>query len=283
MVPYSAKIISHLGTVAMTIPQVAHHLPDLLPFIHELARDYTQGALGNEQQIAAHVHAFFTPAMLDNTDAVIPGWRTMAEQRNGVTLVHVMCVLTALLLCPEYQQATPEQQTLAQWIVLFHDVAKDVRSGKRDHTHGFRSTAIAGRALLQLGFGRTGNQNDIEKWATLTENAIIQHPDSGEMIQDNRRLPEIIAGIRQLFGRETPAALVVKAVLLHMSLDVVQDWPQTAPLTDDAIRQYLDVTLLPLLKIMILADNDAWALFDKATKQRYRTEVLDVFDRIQAL
>jgi hypothetical protein len=265
----------------MSIPHVAHHLPDLLPFVQQLAHDYDRGTLLDWPTMKTRVHEFFTPAMMDKTDAVIPGWRTMAEQRDGVTLIHVTSVLTALLVCPEYLAATSEQQALAQWIVLFHDVAKDIRVVERDFTHGFRSAALTGRALPQLGFDSNGD--DIEPWATLTHHAVVAHPESGEMIQDNRQLPEIMAGIHQHFGRETPAAMVIKAVLLHMSLDVVQDWPQTAPLTDNEIRQYLDAKLLPLLKIMILVDNDAWALFDTVTKQGYRAETLDVFRRIQTL
>ena len=232
----------------------------------------------------ARVHDFFTPAMLEKTDTVIPGWRTMADQRDGETLVHVVSVLTALLCCPEYLQATPDQQALAQWTVLFHDVAKDIRTVRRDPTHGFRSAAITGRALPVLGFATNGHDaTQIAQWAARTHDAVTPHPETGELIQDNRQLPGIMTGIHRLFGRQTPAAWIIKAVLLHMSFDVVEDWPQTAPLADHEIQQHLDATLLPLLKIMILVDNDAWTLFDPATKQRYRAEVLGTFEHIEAL
>jgi hypothetical protein len=37
-------------------------------------------------------------------------------------------------------------------------------------------------------------------------------------IEDNRALPEILQGIDRLFGRDSAAALLVQAVLLHQSL-----------------------------------------------------------------
>jgi hypothetical protein len=86
-----------------------------------------------------------------------------------------------------------------------------------------------------------------------------------------------------LFGRNTPAALIVKTVLLHMSIDVVEDWPQAAPLGEGEIREYLDFALLPLLKVMMLVDNDGWALFDRSNKERYRQATLAVFGRVESL
>jgi len=67
---------------------------------------------------------------------------------------------------------------------------------------------------------------------------------------------------------------------LHLSIDVVKDWPQAAPLTEAEIRQYVDEELLPLLKMMMLVDNDAWAFFDPSTKKQYRLETLAVFEDV---
>ena len=40
----------------------------------------------------------------------MPGWGKMASFGEGQTLIHVTAVVTALLLLPEYQNATPEQR-----------------------------------------------------------------------------------------------------------------------------------------------------------------------------
>ena len=140
---------------------------------------------------------------------------------------------------------------------------------------------MAGEILPRLGFGVTDDyQSLIREWICVTENAVTREAKSEDYIQDNSKLPEIVDGIERMFGRNTPAALVVRAVLLHMSINVVKDWPQTAPLFEAEIRKHIDTELLPLLKIMMLVDNDAWSLFDQPTKERYRQETLAVFEEV---
>ena len=121
----------------------------------------------------------------------------------------------------------------------------------------------------------------MEDWIAFTNEAIAWTDETKTYIQDNRKLPKILNGIDRIFGHNTAAALVVKTVLLHISVNVVNDWPQAAPLTEAEIIQFIDLTLLPLLKIMMLVDNDAWSLFDRSTKEKYRNETLSVFREIE--
>lgn len=264
----------------MEIPQVETYLPELMPFMSSLADSFKQGELASWPAMAERVNGFFTPATMQKVNNAVPGWIEMASYNQGVTLVHVTAVLTSLLLCPEFHIALPEQQALMKWVVLFHDVAKKPQAGKRDFIHGFRSAAVAGRALPKLGFA-VQDSTELEAWALLTDNAITQ--GDGEDIQDNRQLPKIISGIGRIFGHESPAALVIKTVLFHMSINVLAQWPQTAPLSDVEIQQYIDEPLLPLLKIMNMVDNDAWGFFEAERKQREREETLAVFQRIEQL
>jgi hypothetical protein len=262
-------------------PQVETCLPELMPFIATLAEDYDKGRLNSWSEMAERVRYFFSPEMVSRVDAVITGWRDMAADGNGTTLIHVTAVLTALVCYHDFQVATPEQQAMLKWAVLFHDLAKRIESGKRDHIHGFRSAALAGKALPKLGFAVSSNESDLEDWVSRTMAAIT--PYQGTDIQDNRQLPEIVDGIERVFGRNTPAGLIVKTVLFHMSVDVLHEWPQIAPLTDGEIRQYIDASLLPLLEIMMVVDNDAWAFFDAAIRQRHQEETLAAFARIRQM
>ena len=265
-------------------PLVESHLPELMDLVTILAQDFEAGKIDSRQAMTDRVQAFFNSDMIDKVDAVVPGWRKMSSYSDGVTLVHVICAFTGVLLCPEYCDATLARRTLMKWIVLFHDIAKEAQKGRRDYVHGFRSAAMAGEILPRLGFGVTDDyQSLIGEWICVTENAITREAKSEDYIQDNSKLPEIVDGIERMFGRNTPAALVVRAVLLHMSINVVKDWPQTAPLFEAEIRQYIDTELLPLLKVMMLADNDAWALFDEHTKERYRQETLAVFEEVRSI
>lgn len=268
----------------MSTPRVETHLPELMTFVESLTQDFESGVLTGWPMMKQRVEAFFDNGMMEKVNTAIPGWQEMAAYADKQTLIHVTSVLTALLLCPEYRSATPEQQAMMVWIVVFHDLAKQAQADQRDCTHGFRSAAMTGKTLHSLGFAVTDAYDaHIEPWAGVTMTALTQHGETAEAIQDNRKLPEIVAGIDRLFGAQSAAALVVKGVLLHMSLDVVADWPQTASLTQHETRQYIDGRLLPLLKVMMLVDNDAWSLFDPATKARYRDETLAVFERIQQM
>jgi hypothetical protein len=263
-------------------PQIEAQLPELIDFVMRTAQAWEAGTLHSWQDMTNRVQTFFTPAMLEKVERVAPGWREMSSYANGVTLVHTMCVLTALLVCPEYQRATAPQQALLKWIVLFHDLAKQVQHGYRDHTHGFRSAAMAGEILPRLGFATTQDyRSQIKDWVALTNAAMTKRDEPGDYVQDNRQLPAIIAGIEKLFGRNTPAALVVKTVLLHISITVVTDWPQAAALTAAQVRHCVDGEVLPLLQIMMLVDSDGWALFDQATRERYRQETLRVFEELK--
>jgi hypothetical protein len=263
-------------------PPIESHLPALMRLVSQLARAVEHGEIDSWQGMTQRVEAFFRPDIMEQVDAVAPGWREMSSYANGVTLVHVMCVFTSLLLCPEYQQATAEQQALLKWIVLFHDIAKKVQEGRRDYIHGFRSAAIAGEMLPKFGFVVTNEYAAlISAWAALTNGAVTKGDTIADYIQDNHKVPEIFAGIEKLLGRNTPAALIVKTVLLHMSITVIHEWPQAAPLTAAEVKQCIDAELFPLLKIMMLVDNDGWSRFDPPTKERYRLETLVVFDEIK--
>lgn len=266
----------------MNIPQIDAYLPELIAFAHNLVAVFESGDLNSWPMMTEKVQTFFKPEVAEKVERVIPGWRAMCGYLDGATLVHVMSVLTALLMCPEFKSATPDQQMLMKWIVLFHDVAKQPQAEKRDHPHAFRSAARTGVALPELGFTVQDDKLPLPDLALMTEEAVTTHPATQETIQDNRKLPDIIGGIENIFGAQTPAALIMKTVLLHMSIDVVSDWPQAAPLMDREIQQYVDSSLLPLLRIMMLVDNDAWSLFDPETRQRHREETLAVFRRMAA-
>lgn len=263
-------------------PYLESYLPDVNNFVYALAQGYQSGDINCSQIMKEKVHTFFSFDKLDEVNAVAPHWRDMASYADGTTLVHVMSVFTALILCPEFQPASKTQQELLKWIVFFHDIAKTLQHGQRDFTHGFRSAAMAGETLHKVGFAVTSKyDNLIGDWVALVNAAMTKRDNTSVNIQDNQRLPEIINGIERIFGHNTPAALIVKTVLLHMSIDVVEDWPQAAPLNETELREYLDFELISPLKVMMLVDNDGWALFDQPTKERYRQETLTVFRKFE--
>ncbi len=265
----------------MTAPHLETYLPELVRFAKQLANDHQNATLTDWDTFKQKVHAFYTSGMMDKIDAVVPGWIHMSSYLDQQTLIHVSSVLVALYLLPEYQTASRDQQRLMEWTVIFHDIAKKARKGEHDYTHGFRSAAVTGAALALIGFPtRPDFAVHISTWKTLTENASIFDVLHNESIQDNTKLPAIISGIDNLYSQHSDAALIIKAVLFHMSIDNDPGYPTLAPLTQLEIKTYISRELHPILKAMMLVDSDGWNLFDNTERQRLHQQTLDVFNDI---
>ncbi len=277
----------------LSFPCIESYLPDIMKFVSDLTQGYQSGGIDSQRVFEEKVRLFFTPDRLAEAEAIAPGWADMAKDIGGLTLCHVTAALMCLSLCPEYKGLTKPQQELMQWVVFFHDSGKRIVNNRRDAAHGFSSAALTAPSLPGIGFAVTPAYGKlIGNWVKLVESAVTEDKTSklattkrktNGFIQDNRKLPEIISGIEAMFGHNSPAALIVKTVLLHMSITVVQDWPSAAPLTQEEINKYVDIDLLPLLKVMMLVDSDAWAIYDKPTKERYRRETLEVFKKIESM
>lgn len=246
-------------------------------FILELVDTYNAGKINSWGDLDQRVKAFFTPEKLEQTESILPGWRKMASFFEGLTLTHVMCVFLGLYMMPEYLSMPPHRQGLMQWTILLHDLEKEVQEKKRDHLHAFRSAVTAARLLPDLGFDRTHEFPVlIAEWSELTLSArtdLGEHAD----VQDNSKIPQILAGVERMFGHNTPAALVIKTILFHLSVDM-KEWPPVTPLTKEEMLQYFDMDLLPLLKVMHLGDTDGWSLFEPAVNERLRKDTIEVFD-----
>ena len=68
-----------------------------------------------------------------------------------------------------------------------------------------------------------------------------------------------------------------------MSIDVVGDWPQAAPLTEEEINKYVDRILYPLLKVMNLADSEGWSMFYTEIRRQQRNDTLKAFEKIDEI
>jgi hypothetical protein len=263
-------------------PFFVEQLPDLDHFILQLVQAYRDGKLDSWDELEKPVHAFFTPAKMERMEGIVPGWREMASYTDGITLVHVTCVFLGMYMLPEFHDLTPEQQDLMKWIILFHDVAKFHIRGTKDTMHAFRSGVVAANSLNKLGFPTSdGFTEFIPTWSEFTNQAFI--PGDAVLIPDNRKLPGILAGIEQLYGANTPATLIVKTVLLHISLHVDDMYPTPAPLTKEEAKQHIDLNLFPLLRVMMLSDNEGWSLFESETRARQRHDALQVFEEVKKL
>ena len=273
------RVVMRCNVLSPVMPDLRRFLPELMHFAQELAWGYQCGTLPAEQ-LHRQIVEFFSTEMLELVEKTIPGWMEMASFARGQTLVHTACMLLAMLASPEYARAKDEEKRLLEWVALLHDLGKRATEWQRDHAHAFRSAALAGRILPRVGFPVTQEYAGlIDGWEAMISRAVIVREDS--ILQDNAYLPDIIAGIQVMFGAHSQVARIILCVLLHMSLDTVPDeWPCPAGLGEEQARQLIDQDLLPMLTAVMLADSDAWNLYDLPTKERYRKMTLDYVDGV---
>ena len=269
---------------SVMFPAFDEYFPKLNQFLLELVRAYESGRIASWDHLDAQVKTFFTPQRLEAMESRMPGWKNMASYSEGITLVHVMCVFLGMFMLPEFQSLTPGQQQLAKWIILFHDIDKFHIPGQKDTMHAFRSGVVAASLLPRFGFpARQHYRERIDQWSEYTARAFLLGDGETTPKPDNRKLPYILIGIDNLFGKNTPAALITKTVLMHISLNVDPFYPTPAPLTEEEARRYINSDLFPLLRVMMLSDNEGWSLFEPETRARQRRDTLAAFQRIEQL
>jgi len=257
-------------------------IPEFVNFVENLAHDYEAGILKSYKYIAKKVKNTINSEVLEKIDSKIPGWIEMSQFREGETLIHVICVFIALLNCDFYKNSSLDQKELLKWIVLFHDIGKKIKERTRDYLHPFNSAVITAKILPQLGFTITNEYPvTIGNWSSFLNTASVKKKN--KLIQDNRKLPKIIKQIEIMWGENTAASLIIKAILFHISLEGIKDWPSPSPLTDNEIKLYIDVPLLKLLGILMIVDSAAWNLFNPDLKEKYEKEILSELERAEEL
>ena len=215
---------------------------------------------------------------MDEVERKIPGWKEMASIREGVTFVHTVRAFLALGTSEVYQNASDVDQRNMEWAVLLHDLAKmpiDPKTGEkiRDATHPFRSAVLAAKILPSHGFYTTDQYNDrYNSWAEYTDKAITTD-EKGREINYNKNLPKIIKGIEEMFGQHSSTSIIVKSILFHQSLNLLEEWPDATPLTDSELKQYMDNDLLNVLVPLATADSDSWQLFNPEQKVYFGKQI----------
>lgn len=269
---------------AVIFPAFDDCFPELNQFIMELVEAYEAGKIKSWDDLEERVKAYFTTQRMEQMESTVPRWQKMASYTEGITLVHVMCVFLGLFMLPEFKSLTPRQQQLAKWIILCHDIDKIHIRGQRDTMHAFRSGVHTAKLLPSFGFPtRERYQERIGQWSEYTKRAFTLSDPLTAPKPDNQKLPYILIGIDNLFGQNTPASLITKTVLLHISPHVDPFYATPAPLTETEIKRYLNSSLLPLLRVMMLSDNEGWSLFDPETRARQRNDTLKAFKKFESL
>ena len=258
-----------------TISSISEKLPALWRFLEELSAGVKAGTIGSTEQLILRCKEFYTVDRMAEIEAVVPGWKHMASFEDGKTLWHINVAMVALLQLDEYRSMLPSQQTVQQWIVFLHDVAKEPVGG-RDHRHPFRSAAQAGRIMPKLGFPVTAAYpSEFQGWFALLDTATRLDKKQGVEVQDNSKLSRILGGAKRIFAEPTRTA--VSVIALHQSITSLAAWPVPAPLTDAQVAAYVDKDNFTPLLTLTLADSAGWNLFDPPTLESMYKETRAVF------
>jgi len=259
----------------LLLSSVAETLPEVWLFLEKLSASVKASNIRSKEQLIERCQEFYTAERMAEIEAVIPGWKHMASFEHGKTLWHINVAMVALLQLDEYLSMSPSQQTVQQWIVFLHDVAKEPVGG-RDHRHSFRSAAHAGRIMPQLGFPVTAAYtSEFPNWFNLTDTATLFDEAQDIVIQDNSKLPRILDGVKRIFAEPTRTA--VSVITLRQSITSLAAWPVKAPLTDDQGMAYVDEDIFTALLAMMLTDSGGWNLFDRPTLESMYKETRAVF------
>ena len=265
-------------------PSFDTEFQELNQFVLSLVDEYKNGRLKSWDNLEEKVKAFYTPEKMDFIESKASGWNKMASYSGGITLTHVTCVFLGMFMLSEFQALSAGQQQLAKWIVLFHDIDKFHIRGEKDTMHAFNSAVVAANTLPSLGFPVQGAYHDlINSWGSYTREAFVPSDNDTAPKPDNQKLPKILSDIDRFFGEDTPAALIIKTVLLHISLDADKNYPTPSPLTETEIRQFISLNLLPLLRVMMLSDNEGWSLFEPNVRAQQNRDMLQAFERVEGL
>jgi hypothetical protein len=265
-------------------PSFDKEFNELNHFISGLAEDYASKKIESWEELDKRVKAFYTSERMDAIETKAPGWKKMSSYSDGITLTHVTCVFLGMFMLPEFQALSAEKKQIAKWIILFHDIDKFHIRGKKDMMHTFNSAVVAAKILPKIGFPVTDDYDAvIRSWSKFTVNAFTMEDGNSAPKPDNRKLPEILSGIEQLFGANTPGCLIVKTALLHISLNVDPFYDTPSPLTEDETKRFIDPALLPLLRVMMLVDNEGWSMFEPEVRARQRKDTLDVFAKLESM
>jgi hypothetical protein len=256
-------------------PSMAEKLPELWLFLDALSAGVKAGTITSQEQFIERCQTFYTADRMAEIEAVVPGWTHMASFESGRTLWHVNAAMVALLQLDEYRSMSPHEQTVQQWVVLLHDIAKEPVGG-RDHRHTFRSAAQAARVLPTLGFPVTAAyRSEFPDWFNLTDTATRRAAGQDSEMQDNRKLPSILDGANRILAE--PTRTTVTVIALHQSITSLAAWPVQAPLTNDEVAAYVNKEMLTPLLALTLADSGGWNLFDPPTLESMYKEARAVF------
>jgi hypothetical protein len=246
------------------IPTLPERLPRIWTLAQEVADALKAGTYTRWPSLLARLEILTEPGWIDEVDNLAPGWRKIATIKTGITAKHTLLALAICLNLPEYATANENTCCEIEWAALLHDLDKEYpANGKKDASHAFRSAAMAARVLPGLGFPLQpgANFSELDQWASLL--IASQRAVDGQNVHDHTHLPQILSGLRHLWGDETPANRILKAILFHQSLPTLVDWTNPVLLNDDELHAALTLRDMDVLGPLLIADSDAWNIFDE--------------------
>ena len=80
--------------------------------------------------------------------------------------------------------------------------------------------------------------------------------------------------------RDSFIDLVFRLVLFHDSVESLASCPNMVNLTPKEAARYCDNSFYKLMQVLLIADNEAYILFDEVEVQRCRREITTLYDKL---
>ncbi len=246
------------------IPRLSTSLPRLWKVIQTISAGLGTGLYPDWPTLLAGLDFVTEPDWIDELDNRLPGWRKIATIKGGITAKHTLLVLALGLNLPEYAALDEKTQHEFEWAACLHDLDKEyLATGGKDASHAFRSAGVAALVMTTLGFRLQAGfaPEAVAEWAEVVMSAQVQVGAS--RVHDHSFLPEILSGLEHQWGKGTSASRLLKAILFHQSLPTLKEWTNPVLLTDAELRAALTLPDMEVLGPLLIADSDAWNLFDE--------------------
>jgi len=248
----------------LDFPPLSVSLPRLWGVIQTISTGLETGHYHDWPLLLAELDFVTESDWIETLDECLPGWRKIATIKSGITAKHTLIVLALGLNLPEYAALAENTRREFEWAALLHDLDKEyLPTGGKDASHAFRSAGVAAIVMAALGFRLQpgASPEAVAEWAEVVMAAQVQIGAS--RVHDHANLPEIVSGLERLWGNGTSASRILKAILFHQSLPTIKDWTNPVLLDDAELRDALTLSDMDVLGPLLIADSDAWNLFDE--------------------
>ena len=223
------------------------------------------------------------------TAGLAPYWAQLTEQSGGVLAAHTILALWRATGLDIYEELAEDDRNVVKWACLLCDIAKlgAPRVQGRDPAHAFRSGSAALELFARFGFlesGQVGRYPLAQRLlaesfqplpALWRAEALASKQPMVSQMPSHHNLPALFdalwSGVTPL---ESFCDQVLRLVLFSHSLEGLGSAPNAFNLSPAHRKRFCSPHFYSLMQILLVADNEAYILFDPTYLARCKKEIM---------